>query len=170
MKLLTVIGIDPSLTATGYAHTDGSLNTVPLDGALLDERLYHLYEWLTSVIKIESPSNAFIEDLPPPTRGHGANYSGMAQGVTRLALMQNGITYTAVSPATLKKFATSRGNATKDDMRMEWYKRTGQDVRDNNQVDAAWLRELGLHLLGVPTFGLPVSHRVALEKVKHDVA
>lgn len=162
---IAVAGIDPSLTATGYAHTDGSLNTItyPKD-CIGDARLHHLHWWLTNLIKTEQPTHVIIEDLP--THAHGAGITGMVQGIVRLALLQAGRPYVTVPAATLKKFATGKGTATKADMRMSLYQRTGLDVRDDNQADAWWLRELGLHLLGQPTFKLPQTHLVALAKLK----
>lgn len=91
----------------------------------------------------------------------------MAQGVIRLALVEAGVPFTVVTAASLKKFATGSGNAGKADMRMELYKRTGVDIRDDNQVDATWLRQIGLHLTHHPdALALPKAHTDALLKVK----
>jgi Holliday junction resolvasome RuvABC endonuclease subunit len=106
-----------------------------------------------------------IEDLP--THAHSAGLTGMAQGVVRLALIENEVPFAVVTAASLKKFATGSGNAAKADMRMELYKRTGLDLRDDNEVDAWWLREIGLHLNGHPDrITLPATHLAALTKVK----
>ena len=75
-----------------------------------------------------------------------------------------------VTPSTLKKFATGRGNATKPDMRMALYQRAGVDCRDDNQVDAWWLRQLGLHIIEDPDrIPLPLTHTTALAKVNRDI-
>ena len=159
----TVIGIDPSLTATGIAWTATALETVT--GRTGDGRLMHLY---TRLLMVDSRVKlAVVEDLP--THAHGAGLTGMAQGVVRLALLYNGVPYVLVPAASLKKFATGKGNATKADMRMAWFKRTDMDVRDDNQVDAAWLREMGLHHLGTPTFALPAAQTDVLGKVNWPV-
>lgn len=157
---LTVVGIDPSLTATGIAHMDGDLATVR--GADGDARLVALYDAVGLAI-YGSPALAVLEDLP--THAQGAGKTGMAHGVVRYALQHGSVRYVTVAPATLKKFATGKGNATKPDMRMALYQRAGLDVRDDNQVDAWWLRELGHHLLGHPTIDLPKTHTDALAKV-----
>ena len=91
----------------------------------------------------------------------------MAQGVVRYILVHTGTRYVTVTAATLKKFATGRGNATKPDMRMALYQRAGIDLRDDNQVDAWWLRQLGLHLLEDPErMELPQTHLAALVAVQ----
>lgn len=73
-----------------------------------------------------------------------------------------------VAPTSLKKFATGKGNATKPDMRMALFQRAGIDERDDNRVDAWWLRQVGLHLVGDPeAIPLPLTHTAALAKVQH---
>lgn len=155
---MNIIGIDPSLTGTGWAVGDLT-GTVTADGE--DERLPHIYR--SVMFLAEATHLAIIEDLP--VHGHGAGKTGMAQGVIRLALQHLMVPYITVPPATVKKFATGHGNATKADMRMALYQRTGIDVRDDNQADAAWLRHLGYALIGLPLIPLPKTHLAALDKL-----
>lgn len=69
-------------------------------------------------------------------------------------------------PTSLKKFATGKGNATKADMRMALFQRAGIDCRDDNQVDAWWLHQIGLHISSsLPRLVLPQTHTVALDKI-----
>lgn len=163
-----VIGIDPSLTATGLAWSDGSTSTIKYPpGITGDLRLMAIadaIEDLTVTPMVGHNADlAVIEDLP--THAHGAGITGMVQGVVRLHLIRDDIPYITVPAATLKKYATGRGNATKPDMRMELYKRTGIDLKDDNQVDAWWLRALGHELLGAPVVDLPKTHTEALGKL-----
>ncbi|OPG13751.1 hypothetical protein B1L11_06800 [Microbispora sp. GKU 823] len=163
-----VIGLDLSMTATGIATWDGrplsTVRTVASDG---DQRLRRImvtvradaYDYVA-----KTPIDlAVIEDLP--THAHGAGITGMVHGAVRVALMELGVPYALVPPATLKKFATGRGNATKPDMRMALFQRAGLDIRDDNQVDAWWLRAAGLEYLGHPLLELPKAQRDALAKV-----
>lgn len=160
-----VLGLDPSLTATGVALPDGDLETIrPGPAELGDHRLLHLHEALVDRLDRQPrPTLAVVEDLPLHARAAGL--VGMAQGVIRLVLVAWGVPTVAVPPATLKVYATGSGRATKADMRVELLKRTGLDVRDDNQVDAAWLRLLGLDLAGHPELDLPKTHRRALAKL-----
>jgi Holliday junction resolvasome RuvABC endonuclease subunit len=158
-----VIGLDLSLTNTGIARHDGTLEKPKypkgVDG---DRRLLHLK---TSVkLAATGARLAVLEGYV--TRSPAASSLGMVHGVVRVALMGMSVPYTVIPPATLKKFATGSGAATKADMRMEWFKRTGEDQPDEDKVDAAWCRQAGLHLLGDPgRLALPKSHTIALAKV-----
>lgn len=159
-----VIGLDPSLAETGIA-TPTETYVIPTKAAD-PTRLAVIY---TAIKVAATPRDgcdlAIVEDLP--THAHGAGLTGMAQGIIRLALIENDVPYATVPAATLKKFATGKGNATKADMRMELFKRTGLDLRNDNEVDAYWLRQIGLHLLADPdAIALPKTHLDALQKVK----
>jgi Holliday junction resolvasome RuvABC endonuclease subunit len=157
----TVIGVDPSITATGVALSDGSLITVGGKSDRGDERLLDIACLIgTSVTRADL---VVMEDLP--THAHGAGISGMVQGVVRLMCLRASVPYALVTAATLKKWATGSGNADKSDMRMALYKRTGLDVRDDNQVDAWWLRAAGLECLGQSVVEMPTAQIKALAAV-----
>ncbi len=153
-----VIGIDPSLTATGVATESGAWTITTKAGD--PKRLQTIYQRLNATLASAwGDGLAVIEDLP--TNAHGAGLTGMAQGVIRLAAINCGLPYVTVPAATLKKYATGKGNATKADMRMAWFQRAGEDVRDDNQVDALWLRQIGLALIDdVSVIQMPKPNRL----------
>jgi Holliday junction resolvasome RuvABC endonuclease subunit len=157
-----VIGIDPSLTGTGVAYSDGCLATITYSkNCTGDERLAEISFVIHAAQRLADL--AVIEDLP--THAHGAGKTGMVQGVVRLALIEVGTPYAVVTPATLKKFATGKGNADKHLMRMEAYKRAGIEFTDDNQCDAWWLRAMGMQALGHPLVELPKTHLAAMDAV-----
>lgn len=162
-----IAGVDPSLTATGIAWPDGHTTTVRSKrGRTGDARLLDLADSIGSLTNAVGRGRGLvvIEDLP--THAHGAGLTGMAQGVIRETLLRYSTPYVTVPAATLKKYACGKGNATKPDMRMAMYQRAGIDCRDDNQVDAWWLRQLGLYAACHPdAIPLPKAHREAALKV-----
>lgn len=173
---MNVIGIDPSLTGTGIAYHNHTttVKTKPTAGdltsrntrlntilAALDNAVLGIKPW-----DFEGNTDLVVLETPALTKANAG--TTMLNGlfwriVADLHTLE--IPVTEATPTTLKKFATGKGNATKPDMRMALYQRAGIDLKDDNQVDAWWLAELGRHLLGIGTLELPRTHTVALEKV-----
>ncbi len=141
---MRIVGLDPSLASTGVAFADGSLAALkqkPSDG---DRRLVNIKAGVWHAA--EGADLVVMEDLP--RNAMGAGVTGMVQGVLREMMQSAGIPYVTVTPATLKKFATGAGNAKKPAMRAAWREYSAVDVANNDMVDAAWLREIGLYLTG----------------------
>lgn len=156
-----VIGIDPSLTATGVAWHDGLLTTVKTNAKTKDRRLQQIRYAIdqAATLELDGKRIAVLEDLPK--HAMAAGITGMVQGVVRLSLIEAGIPYVTIPPATLKKFATGKGNADKLAMRAAWLEFTGIHNPDDNQVDAAFLREIGLVLMGQPSV-VPTDQHAAI--------
>ena len=53
------------------------------------------------------------------------------------------INYTSVHSATLKKYATGKGNASKEQMLVEARRRFGDEIVDDNEADARFMLEWG---------------------------
>jgi Holliday junction resolvasome RuvABC endonuclease subunit len=159
-----VIGLDLSMTATGMAHTDGHTETIATMAKDGDLRLRHIRVHIDDYLHRNPVELVVIEDVPP-IRANSLAIIGMVHGVVRDLLWFYGAPYALVPPASAKKYATGRGNATKPDMRMALFQRAGLDLRDDNQVDAWWLRAMGLDYLGQPPVTLPKEQRKALDKV-----
>jgi Holliday junction resolvasome RuvABC endonuclease subunit len=158
-----VIGIDPSITATGLCDHAGRLSVAGGPAYMGDKRLTVIESAVQQLANLARPDLAVIEFLPQHMKAAGI--TGMVQGVVRNALFKLGVPYVTITPATLKKFATGRGDADKADMRMALYKRTGGDVRSDDMVDAWWLRAAGLQALGEGVVDLPAAQVRALDVV-----
>jgi hypothetical protein len=164
-----VVGLDLSITATGIADTDGHTRTVGGPSKLGDQRLPVILDAVIDTL-YEDGANSWrhhplfvIEDLP--THAHGAGVTALVHGAVRCHLQRTGDPYVLVPPASLKKYATGKGNAGKPDMAVALYKRTGLELGDDNQVDAWWLRAMGLDHLGHPAVDLPADQRAALDRI-----
>jgi len=157
-----VVGLDLSMTATGIAWCDGTTYTVAtkLTG---DRRLLGICQEVAIAIDGRSIDLVVIEDLP--THAKSAGITGMVHGAVRAWLIRHNVPYALVTPASLKKYATGKGNCGKPEMAVAAYKRLGREPADDNQVDALWLRAAGLDHLGHPVADMPKTHRAALDAV-----
>lgn len=168
MEPKIVVGLDLSIAATGACwrvseNTEPTVETwrgKPVDG---DERLVRIADLATGLCL--GADLVVIEDLP--THAKSAGITGMVHGAVRASLLAEGVTrYALVTPATLKKFATGKGNADKTAMAIAALKRGGREFADDNQCDAFWLWVAGMTHLGAPPFDLPAAQVEALEKVE----
>lgn len=69
--------------------------------------------------------------------------------IIRFLLWQNDIPFLEVSPTSLKKFVTGKGNAKKENMILEVFKRFGYTSATNDIADAVGLGMYGLCAAGV---------------------
>jgi Holliday junction resolvasome RuvABC endonuclease subunit len=161
MTALRVIGLDLSMTATGVALPDGGTLTVKPKGTG-DRRLIVLRDALAHMV--DGAELAVVEDMPARLQANAAKAIGFVHGTVRTLLLDLKVPYAVVPPATLKAYATGKGNADKTAMAIAALKRTGLEFGDDNECDAAWLRWAGLDWIGHPEFSLPVAQRDRLDK------
>lgn len=160
------IGLDLSLTGSGIVTgRDRAITVKTLSVMAMGARLQKIIDAIDlACVQFDDPI-LFVEAVP--THGKGMFIAPLAEihGVLHLFCHQNKIKWVPVTASQLKKFATGNGNAKKPDMRMELFKRAGVDFKDDNQVDAWWLWEMGNHVLEQPTVELPKTHLATLSKV-----
>jgi Holliday junction resolvasome RuvABC endonuclease subunit len=157
------IGLDLSLSATGVCFGDGELRTLTPPSKDRDARLLWFYGQLRDLTAEDGIFVIESTAVYGHANGDTATLTGELHGIARLALRDRLKAW--VAPASLKKLATGKGNATKPDMRAELLKRTGLDIRDDNQCDAYWLRAMGMAAYGDPVIDLPKSHTCAIGAV-----
>lgn len=158
------LGLDLSITATGVAHTlEGAACThVVKPKGKGDVRLLELRRTVRELAR--GAEFALIE--APTARSASAVITGMVHGVVRAELLELGIPYGTVLPATLKKYATGKGTGDKIPMALEAYKRAGLTFPDDNQCDAWWLWVAAMDHLGQAPFKLPALNRESLKKIR----
>jgi crossover junction endodeoxyribonuclease RuvC len=170
-----VVGLDLSLTATGYAGPDGTrtFTSTGHKGDTLAERscrLSSLANEIAYATRYAAPGthpDLVVIEAPAFSRTQGAMHdrSGLWWLVTNWLIETDAFEVIEVSPTALKKYVTGKGNAAKGDMRMAIYKRFSVDIADDNEADAFALRTFGLDLLGHPLAPMPAANRAALETV-----
>ena len=160
--MTVVLGVDLSLTGTGCvsdSECGAVLVTKPVD--TIERRLIAIRDFVLD--HAAGADLTVVEDYV--TRSPAASSLALIHGVVRVALVEAGRPFTLVPPATLKKYAAGKGNATKADMRVALYKRTGLDWDDDNLVDAWWLRAAGWQILDRPVVDVPMLQKLALAKI-----
>lgn len=178
---MSVLGIDPSLTATGVAWPDGTTEVIKWPHRSV-QRLDAVYQWvyedsdLAESVFVRFYDAIHADQLLVVIEGYSmgsarqqshAHGLGELGGVLRLALHHCGIRFVDVPPACVKKYATGKGNANKDLVRDAARDRLGLPAGvTSDECDAAWLRQIGLALVGDPSvIEVPQLHRSALDKV-----
>ncbi|NUQ98252.1 MAG: Holliday junction endonuclease [Streptomyces sp.] len=164
-----IIALDLSMTATGLCDIEGHTSTVktklPGDQRLMGivENVRHIAGSGRGYLGANLADLAVIEDLP--THAKSAGITGMVQGAVRVELMRLGVPYVLVTPASLKKWATGKGNADKIAMAVSTLKRFGREFPNDNECDAWCLRAMALDALGCPLAPMPAVNRAALDAV-----
>ncbi|HEY9417981.1 MAG TPA: hypothetical protein VIQ30_24745 [Pseudonocardia sp.] len=156
---MIVTGLDLSITATGVAVEDTTWTIRPTEKG--DKRLSEIREGVRRALACNLVA---IEDLP--THAKAAGITGMVHGVIRAYLCDWHIPYALITPASLKKYATGKGNCDKTAMALAAFKRAGIEFGDDNECDAWWLRAMALDHLGSPLFDLPAAQRAAMDAVQ----
>lgn len=151
---MIITGLDLSLAATGIASASPTGPTFTVDtirppkGLVGMERL----DWLAQTIgRILVTGLVVCEDIAFSRNMAGHSEVVMLHGFIRRGLWRVGRPPVLVASTTLKKFCTGRGNAEKDQISKEVFRRWGIDTADNNQSDAVVLAQMGRCLMGLMT-------------------
>lgn len=183
---MNVVGLDLSLTSTGVARADGTATTLSFPKLKGVQRLDAFNTWICGAFTFRgvdeygNPLNpvdlvvieSYSFGMARPSRSGGGQPShahalGELGGVVRLALWEADIAYVDLPPACLKKLATGKGNASKDEVFAAAIRRLGYEGNSHDEADALWCREAALQYYGVGyTTALPATHLEGLVKVQ----
>lgn len=162
--MVTVIGIDPGLAATGFgivrgkglavaSYSFGTIQTTHDDS--LPDRLHQIFSRLSSILKTENPHHMVVEDVFSlnnyPTSGI---LLGKVSGVILLAGFQAGIPVAEVAVREAKKILTGNGRASKEQLEKAVRRQLNlkNPIRPFHASDA-----LGLAMIGLFRYGSPQS-------------
>jgi crossover junction endodeoxyribonuclease RuvC len=161
MSRPSILGLDLSLTATGYCR-DGECGRIvtKLRGW---ERVACI---LQTVQDLAGDADVVVvEGYSFGSRGNTLFQIAELGGIVRFDLCRNGTPYVDVAPGTLKKYATGKGNAGKDEMIAAAIRRFGFEGSDNNEADAFLLWCMASHAYGEPVATVTQVQAEALAKV-----
>jgi len=147
-----VIGIDPSLTATGVCILqDGKAQLITINSFPGDDlaRITEIAEAVGDLLAgSPKPVWAAIEGLSHGSHNGKAAERAALHYFIRAKLRFWSIHVAVVAPASLKKFITGGGKAEKSTIVREVYKRWGIEANDDNQADAAGLAYVAAAIVG----------------------
>ncbi|MFD6770618.1 hypothetical protein ACFWC6_30845 [Micromonospora chalcea] len=164
-----VIGIDLSLTCTGIAG-NGWTDTIKPNARLRGvERLLWIRDEITNayavaadLITIEGPSYG----SQGSSRQSGHHERAGLWWMVRSALHQRDKRVAVIPPASLKRYATGKGNADKAAMMLAVARRFPWFDGGEDEADALWLAAMAADHLGHPMCDMPAANRKALDAVQ----
>lgn len=177
VSVVSALGLDLSLTATGVASSAGwarqiKTRAVPAKLAkdvqtrMTVERLQRIGSEVHALL-LDRPELVCIEGPSFGSKNGQAHERGGLWWRVVEDLQTRGIPYAVVAPGTLKKYATGDGQCDKTAMAFAAARRLPFDsLPDDNCVDAAWLAAMAHErLTGEPLAPLPKAQREAMGKV-----
>ena len=164
---MKVLGLDLSLTSTGWSTGDVSGNlTSQYKGV---ERLDDLADQLIFLLETEVPNSIVIENYSFGSKNSQAHAIGEWGGVARLTIWSLGFPFIEVPPTCRAKFATGKGNASKGEVMSAVSARTGivwSGKGAEDQCDAWILAEMGRCHFGLSKIEWPALNLSALDKIE----
>ena len=145
------VGIDQSFTAFALTAISESnplefMTWVYKSPYFGIERLVDIKSWLSDHLDYLENENAEILDVAiegSVLQSPAALKLGELAAIVKLELFERDRTFPLqVSPMTLKKFAAGKGNAKKQEMLLQMYKRWGVEFNDDNAADSYALARL----------------------------
>lgn len=154
---IRVVGLDLSLTGTGVAVIDeGGIHTQLItskgrkDASLLD-RSHRLRAIRNEIIRLIPERALVVVEQPAYSQTGGAHHDRSGLWWLIIDHVADFQPVVEVAPGTLKKYATGKGTAGKDEMLAAAIRRYPDvEILNNNVADAMHLAAMGARHLGCP--------------------
>lgn len=163
---MEILALDLSLTSTGYCH-EGETGTISFDETG-PHRLWLIKREVESLVNRFKIDLVVIEGYSFSSRNSQAHSIGELGGVIRLLLWELGKPIVVIPPTCRAKFATGKGNASKNEVISSVSAKTGiiwKNPGADDKCDAWVMEEMAFVKLGKPRFDWPATHLSGLEKV-----
>jgi len=163
---MNILGLDLSLTSTGYCHNGdtGVIRSAQRGVA----RLIEISEAIIDIVHANCIDVVAIEGYSFASRSGQAFSIGELGGVVRVALQRDERLFIEIPPTCRAKFATGKGNASKNEVVSAVSARTGiiwNNPGADDKCDAWILEEMVLTAIGEPHFKWPEVNLSGLDKV-----
>lgn len=147
---MNYIGIDPS-TKTGIVILNKNGEVMHKEEIASNEKDdLDRFDEIAQKVKslVNKTDKVTIEGFSYGSRGRGVSTQYGIGWILRYVLYYAGVDFIEIPPTTLKKFATGKGNAKKEDMILPIYKRYGFEDKSDNVRDAYVLAQIARALDG----------------------
>jgi Holliday junction resolvasome RuvABC endonuclease subunit len=134
-----IVALDLSLTATGFATSAGA------SGVLVPKNLDGMprLKWiLDSVWNVTDGAELVVIEGYAFDRPNQAHQIGELGGIVRFTLWESGRAYVEIAPSCMKKFATGKGNSSKDEVLVAAVRQLDYAGSSKDEADALWLLEM----------------------------
>jgi Holliday junction resolvasome RuvABC endonuclease subunit len=163
---MNIAGIDLSLTSTGYSiNGDTGVIATKYRGP---ERLSIVSNLVLELIADNSVDVVIIEGYSFASRNSQAHSIGELGGCVRMRLWEFNVPFIDIPPTCRAKFATGKGNASKNEVISAISAKTGivwSGAGSDDRCDAWILEQMGLAAIGRSTHEWPAENLSALEKI-----
>lgn len=138
--LVNLTALDLSLTASGFAKSDGTSGVIETDKLRGMQRIAYI---LDRVDELTAGADlTIVEGYSFGSKGRAVFDIAEMGGVVRFTLYEWKRPYVEVAPSSLKMFATGKGNAKKIEVFGAAVRKLGLAEDDDNLADARWLLEM----------------------------
>lgn len=164
---MRVVAFDLSLTRTGVADSSRPCEPFVLAPPGKLGRSWGRLGWIQgrAMELLEGCDLAVFEGYAFQSKTN-AVAAGELGGIVKFTTFRLGVPFIDIAPGTLKKVATGKGNAPKEEVLVAAVHRLGYDGHDNNEADALWLLQAAAQHYDLPCkVDLPKSHTSTLHKV-----
>lgn len=173
-----VVGLDMSLTGTGFCLMSGgkiTVETIKTTPKTSENDLARLI-YITDEVMKRIPADTkmiCIEDFFTPQNAMqmgSAIKLAMLGASIRLALYKAGLPFYVVAPSQIKKYVVGSGAAQKSLVIREVFKKYNLDVKDDNQADACVLAHIANDVEWYPMMGedTPKYQEEVIKKVANE--
>lgn len=163
---MNILALDLSLTSTGFCH-NGETGVISVDKTG-PHRLWLIKREVEDLVIRFKIDVVVLEGYSFASRNSQAHSIGELGGVIRLLIWELGKPLVVIPPTCRAKFATGKGNASKNEVISSISAKTGliwSNPGADDKCDAWVMEEMVLCHLGKPRFSWPSTHIAALEKV-----
>ena len=163
---MNLLALDLSLVSTGFC-SDKKMGIIATTEKG-PKRLDLISSTIADTVKEEEIDVVIIEGYSFASRSGQAFSIGELGGVVRTTLYRLGVPFIEIPPTCRAKFATGKGNASKNEVVSSISAKTGIIFRNpgaDDQCDAWILLEMAKTYLGISSIDWPKVNKDALDKV-----